>query len=200
MNKENIIMNNGVDTMNLSTYKKMLYNQTPLKILSFLSLHPTTVFSARDVSQSTRASKGATHQTLKLLSDLDIIRGERKGNLFLYKLNAGNIILKQFKIFENLLTLCKLVQLLKTHCQQIILFGSYANGTNYSESDIDLFVKSEEKDVVSKTIHKYKSGRFKINAITQDALEIAAAGKADKIFYEQVKKGIILWEGDKTNE
>lgn len=187
--------------MNKQDVKKILYNQVPLKILSFLSLHPGKVFSAHEISQQADSSKGATHQTLKTLLGLDILHSEKKGNLFLYKLNPDNFLVKEFKIFENLLNIHDLVKNIKPYCYQIVLFGSCSDGTNFQGSDLDLFIKTDFYDKVRNMVNDFSHKKgFHISAAIQTPLEIADAKKEDKIFYEQVKKGITLWEGRPENE
>lgn len=180
--------------------QKQLYHLTPLKILSFLSIHVSETFSAKEISKQTKSSKGATNQTLRLLSRMDILYREQKGNLFLYRLNPNNAILKQFKIFETMFRLRNLVKEIKPYCYQVILYGSCANGLNYEESDMDLFIKTEDKNKVQEIVNKYKDNIIRIQASIQDPLEIAAAKKADRVYYEQVKKGIMLWEGRPVHE
>ena len=171
------------------------YHQTPLRILSFLSLYPSKIFSAKEIAEQTKSSKGATNQVLRSFLKLNFLAREKKGNIFLYRVNFDNVALKQFKKFEVLLGIQKLIQDIQPYCYQIILFGSCANGSNVKESDLDLFIKTEHKSKVQRLINKYKKSEFRIQAVIQDPLEIAAAGKADKVFFEQVRKGIVLWEG-----
>lgn len=180
--------------------QKRLYNPTPLKILSFLSTRIKESFSARDVQIGAKSSKGAVNQTLRLLSALQILTCERKGNLFLYKTNSNSIILGQFKIFETLLNIQEVVEEIKPYCHQIILYGSCAIGSNGKDSDIDMFIKTEHKIKVQKIINRYKDDDLRIQAVIQDPLEILSSKKADKVFFEQVKKGITLWEGRPTYE
>ena len=193
-------MNKEVKIMNIKKLRNSLYHKTPLKILSFLSMHPGVVFSAQEISAQTRSSKGATNQTLRLFLASDILSREQKGNLFLYRLNLDSFVLKQFKIFENVLDLQKLIQELRPYCSQIILFGSCADGSNAKESDVDLFIKSEYKSEVSKLINNHEDLDFKISPVIQDTLESIATKKTDRVFFEQVKKGITLWEGKPTHE
>jgi predicted nucleotidyltransferase len=181
-------------------FAQKLYHKTPLRILSFLSLHPTEIFSAKEIADNIKASKGATNQALRLFLTMAIVSREKKGNTFLYRLNFDNIILKQFKIFEVLLGIQNLIKDIMPYCYQIILFGSCANGSNTEKSDIDLFVKTDQKRKVQKFINKYKTTNLKIQAVILDPLEIAASKKEDKPFYEQVKKGIVLWEGKPAHE
>ena len=186
--------------MNDLKIKKYLYHQTPLKILSFLSNQPGEVFSAKEVSKKTKCSKGATNQTLRFLLKLDILSRERKGNLFLYKLNADNILLRQFKIFENLLDIQKLVKEIQKYCYEIVLFGSRSDGSNTGKSDIDLFIQTEYKKEVRSIVNKYETMDVKYQAIIQDPLESVSSKKEDSVFHRQVNKGIVLWKGKPTHE
>jgi len=169
-------------------------------MLSFLSGYPGTIFSAKEISKATKSSKGGTSQALRLLLELGLLTRERKGNLFLYKLNADNILLRQFKIFENLLGLQKLIKEIQKYCYKITLFGSRADGSNTTESDIDLFIRTEYIKEVRRIIAKYESTDVKYQAIIQDPLEFISSKKEDSAFHKQVKKGITLWEGKPTYE
>lgn len=198
MNVRNNMMNDSNNKM--KDIKKILYNQVPLQILSFLSNYQGTLFSANEIANKTKSSKGSTNQILRFLSNLDILFREKKGNLFLYRLNAENFVLKQFKIFENLLELQKLVKNIKEYCYKIVIYGSRANGTDNWESDIDLFIITEYKKEVRKIISKYETIARKVQAVLQDPLEVSSSKKEDSIFYQQVGKGITLWEGKPTYE
>ena len=180
--------------------KNSLYHFTPLKILSFLSLQASETFSAKEISMLTSSSKGATNQALRLLAKMEIITRERKGNLFLYKTNFDNIILKQFKTFEILMAMRSLVKNIKPYCYKIVLFGSCATGSNNTNSDIDLFINTSDQNSVQKFITKFNRSIPYVNPAIYDPLEILAAEKKDKSFFEQIKKGITLWEGRPTSE
>lgn len=183
-----------------SNYKKSLYHFTPLKILSFLSLRPVETFSAKEVSQMTSSSKGATNQALRVLLKMGILTRDKRGNLFLYRANLENAVLKQFKIFENTMMLRKLIKKIQPYCYKIVLFGSCATGTNGFNSDIDLFINTNEQDAVQKSITRFNRGKLYLNAAIFNPLDILDAQKKDKVFFEQIKKGIILWEGRPTGE
>ncbi len=186
--------------MNNLKIKKNLYHYTPLRLLSFISNHPGEVFSAHEISRVTKSSKGATNQILRLLLELDILFREKKGNLFLYRLNADSFVLRQFKIFENLLGLQGLVREIQKYCYEIVLFGSCAGGSNTKESDIDLFILTEYKKEVRKIIAEYKTVDVRYQAVIQDPLESAASKKEDNVFHGQIKKGITIWKGRPTYE
>ena len=182
------------------TIKKHLYHYTPLKILSFVSNHPEKIFSANEILRVTKSSKGATNQTLRLLLELDILSRKKKGNLFLYRLKPDSFVLRQFKIFENLLGLRRLVKEIQKYCYEIILFGSCAEGSNSKESDVDLFIITEYKKEVRRIVAEYKTVDVKYQAIIQDPLESVSSKKEDSVFHGQIKRGIIIWKGRPTHE
>lgn len=184
----------------MDNYKLTLFHQTPLKILSFLSLRPNEILCERDIADVTKSSIGATNQTLRLLLELDIINRTKKGNVFLYKLNPDNPILRHFKIYENLLDICDLVKKIKPYSYEIILYGSCAAGLNTVDSDVDLFIKTEYTSKVKKIVNEYRARDERLKAVILDPLEIAASRKTDEVFYKEVRKGIPLWEGRPTYE
>ena len=186
--------------MNNLKIKKHLYHYTPLKLLSFISNHQGEVFSANEIFLATKSSKGATNQILRLLLELDILSREKKGNLFLYTLNADSFVLRQFKIFENLLGLQGLVKEIQKYCYEIVLFGSCAGGANTKESDIDLFIITEYKKEVRRIVAEYKTVDVKYQAIIQDPLESVSSKKEDSVFHGQIKRGITIWKGRPTYE
>jgi predicted nucleotidyltransferase len=198
MNNDNKIMNNRDNKM--KEYKEKLYHRTPLKIISFLGQYPQKVFYEREIHKLTNISIGSVNKTLKLLVELDIVEREKKGNLFLYTLNSENSLLKHFKIFENLLLIPDLVKKIKPFAYEIVLYGSCSDGTNTVESDIDIFIKAEEVSKVRKIVNKYRTTYESIKAVILDPLEIASSKKEDAVFYEEVKKGIVLWKGKPKHE
>ena len=196
LNNEDKIMNDKDKIMNIEVLRNDLYNQTPLKIFSFLSINPDTDLSAREISNNTDASKGATHNALQTFLMLGIVSRQKKGNVYLYRLNQENPLVKQYKIFENILLLTSLIQQIRQISYKIILFGNYARGENNGQSDIDLFVETDEKEKVQKAINEFeKEKMYNVKPVIHDSSEIVELEKDDKPFFDQVKEGIILWEG-----
>lgn len=184
----------------MNKHGQKLFHQTPLRILSFLSLHPGEIFCEGEIKKAIKSSAGSINQTLRLLLELDIVSRETKGNVFLYKLNNDSPLLKNFKIFETLLQIHDLIKEATPYSYEIILYGSCADGTNAVNSDIDIFIKTEYKSKVKKIVSKYRAVDDKLKAVILDPLEIASSKKADKVFYREVKNGIVLWKGKPTYE
>jgi len=152
-------------------------------------------YHEREVMRRTRVSKGSANKMLRLLAKENFLKRQRKGRIVLYRLNTKEPTAKQFKILVNVFGLRSLIGELKDHARRIILFGSSADGTDVKDSDIDVFVLTSEKDVVRRKISEFgrKSDR-KITPIIVDANELVRLKNRDKPLYENIGRGIVLWE------
>jgi len=184
----------------MNDYIFQIYNKTSLKILSYIAMHNKEDLLAKEVQDKFRLSKGSINQHLKFLLNFDLIKRIKRANLFLYSANNESIILRQFKIFETLLILKDLIKELGPYSYRIILFGSCATGTNVEDSDIDLFIHTESVEKTQKICNKYSYKIISLRPIIQDTLALTITKKQDKAFYEQVKQGIILLEGEPLHE
>jgi len=173
MNKENIFTN--------TSYQK---------ILKFLSDSPNKSFFEKEISDKIRLSRGGTNNALKKLRKTDLIKAEKKGKIFFYSANLENPVIKIWKIFNNVVKVYPLIKNAKKFSEKIVLFGSMAEGINISESDIDLLVITHSPDMVRKKINSNR----KIQLIIRTPLEFIEMKSKDPVFFEEVNKGIILWE------
>lgn len=176
----------------------ILINTSANKILSFLTLHEGISFYDKEISEQTGLSRGITNRLLNQFLKSCLITRERRGRMWFYSLSK-NPLFKFYRIYENLVNLTDLVNSLKSISQRIILFGSTAQGTDTAESDIDLFIITDEKDKAFKEIREFKSER-EIKPVIQTATEYAISRKKDKAFYEQVSKGITLFEKEANEQ
>ncbi len=169
-------------------------NLTPLgmKILTFLARNPEKQFYIREISKSINKSVGGAHKALKSLKKMDFVKENKSGKNVYYKINQDNPAVKNFKIFMTINELTPLVNQLKNISKKIILFGSCATGEDTDESDIDLFVLTNEKEKVNKKILKTNYNR-KIQAVVVNAADLIKIKEKDKGFYQEINKGITLW-------
>lgn len=174
--------------------KKRLYNQVPLCILSLLTKNPNTPRYQREISRKAKVSIGATNQVLKEFREAGLVTRERRGRMYFYLPDMDNPLIRHFKIFENILELEDLIRKLRGRCSKIILFGSCATGKNTLESDIDLFLQTEDPQKVRKLLNLQKALAERIKPVIVNNLEFISLKKKDKTFYEQIREGIILWE------
>ena len=170
-------------------------NITPLglQILTFLARNPNQQFYIREIAKKMDKSVGGTHKILKSLKNMDFIKENKSGKNIYYQINQMNPSIKNFKIFITINELTFLVNRLKNVSEKIILFGSCANGEDTDESDIDLLVLTNEKEKINKMILNTKFKR-KIQAVVVNTGDLMKIKEKDKGFYQEINKGIILWD------
>lgn len=178
--------------------KDILLNTAANKVLSFLTLHPNASFYDKEISLETGVSRGMTNMILRQFSDTGLLEREKRGKMWFYTL-TDNPLFKYYRVYENLVRLEDLVQTLKPVAQRIILFGSTAQGTDTAESDIDLFILTSRKEDVLKAIREFNIER-EIKPVLQTPLEYAVSRKKDKAFYEEVAKGITLFNKEPNEQ
>src|SRR3989344_2864937 len=106
------------------------------------------------------------------------------------KLNKDNVILKQFKILNNIAKISELDNLKKGNNLKIYLYGSCARGEDSKESDIDLLIIGNIKrhDIIEEINKLSKKLNKKITLQIFSELEWANLEKKDRAFYERVEK------------
>lgn len=125
-------------------------------------------------------SKGSAGKILKLLTDIGFLSREERGRLAIYRLNQNEATVKQFKVLLNVFALKLLTDKLKENSKRIMLFGSCAQGLDTKESDIDLLVVTEEKEVAGKTISEYnKKSQRRVAPITVNMNEYISLKRED---------------------
>ena len=174
-------------------YDKVNITPLGLQLLTFLARSPDKQFYIREIAKNINKSVGGTHKTLKSLKKMDFIKENKSGKNIYYQINQMNPSIKNFKIFMTINELTSLVNKLKEISEKIILFGSCTNGEDTIESDIDLFILTNEKEKVNKKILNTKFNR-KIQAVVVNIEDFMKIKEKDKGFYQEIKKGITLWD------
>ena len=168
------------------------------KILYFPIDHPIRDFLESKIQKATKISNSGVNYALRELITTDFLFRIKRGKAFFYTLNHKNLIVKQLKVIETINQLNSILEKLKPLTSKIILFGSSSRGENTADSDIDLLIISRNKHLVLKQINKYK-GKRKTQSIIYTNLSFIEKKETDPVFYEQVNKGIVLWEGSSND-
>lgn len=170
---------------------------TVMNVLEFFLTDPMKEYYGREVSRKTGVSLGSANRILRLLTDVDFLTQERKGKMIIYRLNLKEPVVKQFKILINVFSLKELVSELKLGSQRVVLFGSCSQGTDTKESDIDLFIITIEKERIRKIVNVFnRKLQRHIAPIIVDMNEFIRLKKEDKPLYENIERGIVLWEAE----
>jgi len=168
---------------------------TLLKILYLFHEDPMQELHEREVVRRAKVSKGSANKILRKLSEAKVLKRDKIGKMVFYRLNLKNAVAKQFKVLFNIYSLNELIERIKQDCKRILLFGSCSEGIDTKESDMDLFILTNEKDKVKSEVSAYqkKTGR-RIAGIVVDSNEFAKLRKEDEPLYQRILKGITLWE------
>jgi len=168
------------------------------RVLSFLSKFADSELHEREIARRIGISYGSANQTLNDLHSAGALERRREGKMCFYRLNLRNPIVQEFKRLNILLLLEPLVQKIKKTVRKIVLFGSCAQGTDTTESDVDLFIVAQDREKVLKVVNSYSPGsrfqQIKIQPVVKTPLELLEMENKSDVFLTQVRKGIVLWE------
>src|SRR4030066_1512615 len=159
---------------------------TMLKILYLFHEKPQQELHEREVMRRAVTSKGSAGRTLKKLSQIGVLEKDKKGRMVFYRFNTKNAVARQFKVLFNVYSLNKLVNEIKLDSKKVILFGSCSEGTDTEESDIDLFVLTNEKIAVNSKIGSYEGVNRRIAPIIANSNEFVQLKKNDKPLYDRI--------------
>ena len=166
-----------------------------MTVLSFFLDDPFGEYYEREVARKTGVSRGSAHNILLALAKVDFLTRQEKGRMLIYKLNLKEPTVKQLKITANTFALKKLVDDLKAKSRKVVLFGSCSQGTDTKDSDIDLLVIATEKEAVKKIIRLFNRKHERhVTPIIVDANGFVSLKNEDKPLYENIQRGIVLWE------
>jgi predicted nucleotidyltransferase len=169
-----------------------------LRTLSFLAKHSDAEFHEREIARRTGVSYGSANRVLNELFADGILGRRHLGRMQLYSYNSGDPLAKPFKILVSVSLLRPLIATLRECASKIVLYGSCARGEDGSESDMDLFIISEEKGKALATIEEYEFGKgfahIRIEPVIFSPLELLKSEKTEKEFLSLVREGIVLWD------
>lgn len=172
-----------------------LADEISIRILAAMAEDPEREYYQRQIARLAGISIGATSQKLRRLSADSLVTSRKSGRMLFYRYDLENPVAKQLKILLNVNAIHEMVQELKGHARRIVLFGSCAEGTNVSGSDVDLLVLSEDSKKVKEvtSIYSDKLGK-KVSPVVVNANEFRQLRSKDRPLYERISKGIVLWE------
>ncbi len=176
-------------------FSKMNFiTETTWKVLNFLAADPQREFFQREVALGAGVSIGSVNQILRILSEKEMVKATRRGKMIFYKYNLHSPLAKQLKVLLNVAELDDLVRSLRDISKRIVLFGSCAEGSDVKESDIDLFILSDDQRTARRLISREARAERRIAPIIFNVVEFSEMKKRDKPLYDQIMKGLVLWE------
>jgi len=173
--------------------RKILIATNQQKVLDFLIQYPGNEFLEKEIQKATKISKSGVNFALRDLVKTGLINKQKRGKISFYSITFDHPIVKQLKVLKTLLNLEPLMKKIKKLSKKIILYGSCSRGENTSESDVDLFIVTNNYNLISEAMKKDKLNE-RIKLIMRSPLEYVEMEKTDPTFYKEVELGIILWK------
>lgn len=171
----------------------IIENTTLTRVLSFLSDYPDKTYTGTEIAKKIGKTRMSIFLSLKILTEQGLIEKDIKGKTYLYKIISENPVVKYFKILKTVIMLESIIKELKSVSKKIVLYGSASRGEDTYESDIDLLIITNNVDEVKKHLQKYKFKK-KIETKIFTSAGFADLKSRDQIFYEEIDRGITLWE------
>lgn len=164
-----------------------------LKILSFLVENPGKEFLGSEIQKATLLSRAGIYVALRELIRQKLVIKAQKGKFIIYSVAYNNPVIKQFKVLKNIIFLQNIVLKLKPLSKKIVLYGSVSRGEDDTRSDIDLFILSKNPEFAKAVLSSVRIKR-KIQSVIKSPTEFIEFKEKEKIFYDEVNRGITLWE------
>jgi len=168
------------------------------KVLSLFAKFSDREFYERQIARKLGIGYSSANGALNELYSSGVIKRRQEGKMYFYSIDRSNPVVIALKKLVNLLLIESLVEELKNTSNRIILYGSCAQGTDNSRSDMDLFVVTNNKDSVMETLSNFKFPRgfedIRIQAVIKTPVELLEMKGPEQAFIEEVEQGIILWE------
>lgn len=187
-----------------SSLEKLFRSKSLILILKLLLLNSTQEFHLNEIARRVGISASTAHKELSTIKTLGLVRGSKKGNLVLYKINKESIIYEEVKrIFLKYELADEIIakELQKQDIKFALIFGSFAKGVETQVSDIDLLLIGDVKrDNLLNSVTKLQSsiGRS-INFIlwTEDEF-IEKIRQNNPLLQDIVKNPKIMIIGDES--
>jgi predicted nucleotidyltransferase len=175
-------------------FKIMNILETPtLSTLVFLGRHYRQSFYVRELARVLGISTGAASGQLRALEESGLVTSEQKGRTVLFRAVISQPVVREAKIFATLLELAPLITPGKNGIRRMILFGSCATGEDTMESDIDLFIETDDRAATAShlSIAAQDQSR-KISPVIVTTTESGMLRTRDRPLFDRIQVGRLL--------
>ena len=137
-------------------------SKVKIKILRIMFMFPDKTFTGRELAGLTKEVSGmAVSKSVKDLISMNLVGLEHHGNSNLLKLNKNSYLFEPLKnlFLAEEATIIKLKEKIRRHLnvqhiKTAAIFGSIVKGVGGINSDIDLFIITDNKKWTSETMEK----------------------------------------------
>ena len=166
----------------------IIKNRKPIEIIEVL-LENKDLYQ-KEIEERTKFSRNTVVKWLDFLVRNNFLEFKIRGKEKYYKVNKDNPILKKIK---TIITLSKILPLVKDLEGENYIFGSAAKGEDDEKSDIDILIignpeKKELNEFVDKAI---KLTKKPVKPIIMNPLDYSRLMRKDPVFYENIENSKI---------
>jgi uncharacterized protein len=122
-----------------------LFGATRLSLLSLLFINDDESFYLREIMRILGKGRGSVQRELANLTDAGLILRSERGNQVFYQANKGSPIFSELK--SLLVKTAGIADVIRASLSDLeykirvaFIYGSFADGTDTAESDVDIFV------------------------------------------------------------
>lgn len=177
----------------MKTITDRIFSTTYQQVLRYLASHPSGELTEGEIQERVSISRAGANFALRALLRDGLIQAEKKGKTAFYSISLDNPVIRQMKVLINIIEIESIISQLHDVSDRVVLFGSAATGTNIEESDIDLFVLANQLNNVMDVVGKSPLAE-KIQAVIKKPMDYITLQKKDPVFYDEISRGLILWE------
>ncbi|MFH1586648.1 MAG: nucleotidyltransferase domain-containing protein [Candidatus Diapherotrites archaeon] len=176
----------------------MLDQYVIVKAIEAITSQPNKSFSVRGLASAIRISPGSSGKALDFMAKKGIVTLKIIGRSYQYRANLESSLCRQWKILFNLDLLAdsgftKEITKKIPGLHSILLYGSFAKGTNDGKSDVDILVIASKKPAKR---HGFRSKlKREINLSIISLKEWKVKSEKEKVFYENVIYDSIVLHG-----
>ena len=177
----------------------MLGEYAVVKAVETVVSFPNESFSVRGLAERAKISPATAGKALEFMKEKGIVSLKIVGRTFQYRADLESALCRQWKILFNLdeVQESKIVEEILKQCtgaQAILLYGSFAKGTNSEKSDIDILVIAQGQN---KNVPVGKKAKKETNITAMTQAEWKRKAIKDKAFYENVIFDSIVLHGER---
>jgi len=177
------------------TLDHFLFQSPQQKVLRFLLTEPTSTFNLRVLASKLKTIRGigGAEGQLKVLLELEELGlVEFLDNRKSVRLVNEHYLVSHLKALSSVLDLEGLRTLLEPMSRRGILFGSRSSGKNRTDSDFDLFLTTDQKDEVVRTVESFPLNRD-IEVVVWTESDYEEIEQKDPGLEVKLSKGVQLW-------
>ena len=173
-----------------------LLTRINLEIIAIISEES---LSLRDIASRLRCSVGKVHQAIKLFKQNGLVKTEKIKNRLIIKPDRNNPIYQKIKALINISKIINSKTYKRINKIGIIgIYGSYAHGSDDKESDVDLLILTDRKELELREMIREleKELSKKINPLILTRQKLNNLERENKEFYIRLKLTTTILNGD----